>query len=60
MNNICKNCKNYQNHNFDNKRYGYCDKLYYELYVEDKKGKILNNSSIVTNEKFGCIKFEQK
>ena len=60
MENTCKNCKHFQNQKFDNKAYGYCEKLWFETYVEDKKGKILNDAAVVTNKDFGCVRFEKQ
>ena len=56
----CCFCVHFQNEAFDNKRFGYCQKLFHEIYTEDKDGNILNDEKVVTNVDFGCRLFERK
>ena len=56
----CCFCVHFENGTFDNKRFGYCKKLFHEIYTEDKEGNILNDEKVVTNVDFGCVQFERK
>lgn len=56
----CKNCVNFKNAHFDNKRFGYCKTLTHEIYAVDFREVPLNEDDFVTNEDFGCVRFEKK
>jgi hypothetical protein len=52
----CLYCIHFDNKDFDNKRFGYCKQLQYEIYVEDQDENVLSEEKFVVSVDFGCIR----
>ena len=54
----CGSCIHFENQSFLDKEFGYCKKIFVQIYEEDKDGNALIGVKSVTNVDFGCILFE--